>query len=124
MDSRVTNSSVPVRGRRQSGCPPRDRCTCPPGGITSDIFCTCEFFECLDPDDIFVSILGFDSDEECLAFVIDTTGSMSGEIDAAKEITLNFLRSEEEIGDAGCYVLVPFNDIGPDHSIVAEESKN
>ena len=124
MDSSVTSNPVPVRGRRQLVCPPCDRCTCPPGGITGDIICTCEFFKCLDPGDAFKSILGFDMDEECLAFVIDTTGSMSGEIDAAKEITLNFLRSEEEIGVLGCYVLVPFNDVGPDNATVAKESKN
>ena len=124
LDSSVTNSSVPVRGRRQLGCLPRDRCTCPPGGITGDIICPCEFFKCLDPDDVVKSILGFNTEEECLALAIDTTGSMSGEIDVAKEIILNFLKSEEEIGIAGCYVLVPFNDIGPDDAIVPEESKN
>ena len=117
VDSRVTISPVPVRGRID--CPQRDRCTCPPGGITGELFCPCQFFECLDPGDVFNLILGFNTDEECLAFAIDTTGSMRNEINAAREIILNFLRSEEEIGFLGCYVLVPFNDVG-----LPEESKN
>ena len=125
VDSRVTISPVPVRGRRQSSdCLLPGPCTCPPGGITGELFCPCQFFKCLDPGDVFEPILGFDSDEECLAFAIDTTGSMRDQIGAAKEIILNFVRSEEEIGTLGCYVLVPFNDVGPNDAIVPEESKN
>ena len=122
VDSNVTASPVPIRGRRQlkkEYCPP-DPCTCPPDG---DILCPCEFFKCLDPDDVLKSILGFKNNQECLAFVIDTTGSMTNEIDAAREIILNFLRSEEEIGILGCYALVPFNDIGPDNATVADEKR-
>ena len=32
-------------------CPLRGNCTCPPGGISSNIICTCEFFVCLDVED-------------------------------------------------------------------------
>ena len=48
--------------------------------------------------------------KSALHFVIDTTGSMAGEIDAAKQIILNFLASEDNAGELQCYVLVPFND--------------
>ena len=127
VDSSVTTSPtpVPIRGRRSSmDCPLPGPCTCPPGGITGELFCPCQFFKCLDPGDVFEPILGFNTDLECLAFAVDTTGSMDEEIDAAREIVLNFLRSEEEIGDVGCYLLIPFNDVGPNDAIVAEESKN
>ena len=124
VDSRVTTSPVPVRGRRDlEGNSTCDNCTCP-CNLTCELFCPCQFFRCLDPNDIFESIFKFNSDQECLAFVIDTTGSMYREINATKEIILNFTKSEEEIGFFGCYVLVSFNDIGPDGAIVANMSKN
>ena len=44
----------------------------------------------------------------CLAFAVDTTGSMGEEIEAAKEIIRNLSRSEED--SPVCYVLQPFND--------------
>ena len=62
--------------------------------------------------------------EQWLAFVIDTTGRMWEEIESAKRIILDFLRSEEEIGVYGCYMLVPLNDVGPNHEIVHEQSKS
>ena len=79
----------------------------------------CEFFACLQAksnEDIkkLGPVFGFASgtarDDECLAFVVDTTGSMSSEIDAAKQIILNFIASEDNAGELQCYVLVPFND--------------
>ena len=59
----------------------RDECECPKGGIENGtFFCTCEFFECLDPGDYLKPIFGFvninPKGDQCLAFVIDTTGSM------------------------------------------------
>jgi len=109
---------------RRSTCPPRDQCHCPPGGILSELSCPCEFFDCLDQGNILRDLIfGFNVGDECLIFVIDTTGSMGQEINLAKRIVLDFIRIEEEIGPYGCYVLVPFNDIGPNHLIVAEESK-
>ena len=79
----------------------------------------CEFFACLQAksnEDIkkLGPVFGFASatarDDECLAFVVDTTGSMSSEIDAAKQIILNFIASEDNAGELQCYELVPFND--------------
>ena len=48
---------------------------------------------------------------------------MGPEISAAKDIILNFLRSEQDIGIDGCYLMVEFNDVGPDNEIVPEDSK-
>jgi len=37
-----------------------EECTCPPGGIDGDcIFCSCEFFRCLDPEDVLKPVFGF-----------------------------------------------------------------
>ena len=78
-----------TRKRRQIEVPclnkTRDECECPEGGIEiGEFFCACEFFECLDPGDHLKPIFGFadfNADgEQCLAFVIDTTGSMGSEI--------------------------------------------
>ena len=106
-------ASMMWRGKRQApGCPPGTSCTCPAGGLGS-VVCSCQFFRCLDPDDHLKPIFGFSPTlTQCLAFVIDTTGSMSSEIATARRIILEFLQSEEEIGILGCYLLVPFNDNG------------
>ena len=70
----------------------------------------CEFFACLDSDYDLPAIFGLDVIEgkPCLAFTVDTTGSMGEEIDAVKAVVRNFLASEED--GPGCYVLQPFND--------------
>ena len=101
------------RGKRQAPeCPPGTSCACPAGGL-SDVICSCQFFRCLDPDDHLKPIFGFSPTlTQCLAFVIDTTGSMSSEIATARRIIHEFLQSEEQIGILGCYILVPFNDKG------------
>ena len=109
------------RKRRDFLCPARedrDECVCPDSGIFGDdIVCVCEFFACLDPENDMKPILGlFDvavvdlNGFPCLAFVVDTTGSMGGEIEAVKVVIRNFLSSEED--DPICYVLQPFNDFG------------
>jgi len=89
-----------------------EECSCPSEGIDGDcIFCPCEFFRCLDPEDVLKPVLGFvEYDRQCLAFVVDTTGSMKEEIAATKAIIQSFIRSEEELNDTGCYILMPFND--------------
>ena len=84
---------------------------CPPKG---PIFCVCVFFACLDPEDDIKPILGIENVNvaegfPCLAFAVDTTGSMGDEIEAVKEVITNFLRSEED--GPLCYVLQPFNDL-------------
>ena len=105
----------PRRKRQGSECPTRDDCKCPTSGV-SGVNCVCEFFTCLDPDDDLRPILGlYDIDPgdlgfPCLALVVDTTGSMHEEIDAAKVVIRNFLSSGED--GPGCYILQPFNDYG------------
>ena len=49
--------------------------------------------------------------KHCLAFVIDTTGSMGSEIGHAQDVVRNFIQSEENDLTL-CYILVPFNDYG------------
>ena len=46
-----------------------EECTCPPGGIDGDcILCSCEFFRCLDPEDVLKPVFGFvEYDIQCLA---------------------------------------------------------
>ena len=100
------------RKRRESmhDCP---NCTCPTNGKFGN--CVCEFFACLDPNDDLKPILGLYAIDPgyigfpCLALVVDTTGSMQNEIEAAKVVIRNFLSSEED--GPGCYVLQPFNDL-------------
>ena len=106
------------------------KCECPPGGINGTDwtkFESCNFYACLTDGQIYQRIFFtheyYEIDYQCLAFVIDTTGSMSEEVNTAKRVILDFIRSEQEIGVDGCYILVPFNDVGPDHEIVAEQSK-
>lgn len=94
-------------------CPPRGNCTCPPDGINSILTCSCEFFACLDPGDHLGPIFGISGGmQRCLAFIVDTTGSKGAEIDVVRTIILDFLRSEEDLNELRCYVLVPFNDNG------------
>ena len=92
-------------------------CCCPepavPGGPET-LLCVCEFFACLDPEDDFQPILGIadvitDDRYACLAFAVDTTGSMGAEIRAVQDLLRDFLSSEED--GPKCYVLQPFNDL-------------
>ena len=122
LNTREENVGESVCRRRQAN---NDKCkdvTCSKDALdegldkVGSIF---EFFACLQsksrenigqlgPVFGFASVIG--SDDEHLAFVIDITGSMAGEIEAAKQIILNFLASEDNAGELQCYVLVPFND--------------
>ena len=77
-----------------------ENCTCPPGGLNGGyIFCPCEFFRCLDPNNTFLPILGFVAGmyTQCLAFVVDTTASMKEETAAAKEIIQSFIKRDNSI---------------------------
>jgi len=48
-----------------------------------------------------------------LAFAVDTTGSMAGEIQATKDQTINIINSTRNTADQPLvYVLSPFNDPG------------
>jgi hypothetical protein len=118
------NSDESSRKRRASN---DGVCECPPDGLDSNFtFCDfCDFYACFTGNVIKDIFFGsrFDVDFQCLAFVIDTTSSMIEEINTAKDIILNFVQSEQDIGDDGCYILVEFNDVGPDHEIVPEDSK-
>ncbi len=114
-----------TRSKRQSD--EVENCECPLGGI-QNISSACEFYKCLNFSRL-KSIFGFDQGAEdiffpCLAFVVDTTGSMSEEIDAVKRIILEFVHAEKEFATSeGCYMLVPFNDVGPDKANVPDESE-
>ncbi len=120
LHDRLSASEEQVRERRQtSQCMERKDCTCPSGGITTSIVCPCEFFACLDEDDKIKSLFTDINPFQCLAFVIDTTGSMKDEIKLATEVVKDFLRSVE---DEGCYLLVPFNDDGSGPGL-SDESK-
>ena len=99
----LSASAKQGRKRRQSSCASSDS-TCPSGGISPDITCPYEYFACLDEDDMIKSIFTDVNPFRCLAFVIDTTGSMKDEIRLATEVVKDFMRSEE---DEGCYLLVP-----------------
>lgn len=109
----IRSASNPELGRkrRQTDCEGmvHQDCKCPPDGISNKIVCPCEFFACLDKGDQIKSIFLDFNPFRCLAFVIDTTGSMKDEINLATEVVKDFIRSEE---DEGCYLLVPFNDDG------------
>ena len=61
--------------------------------------------------------------KHCLAFVIDTTGSMSSEIRHAQDVVRNFIQSEEN-GLTLCYILVPFNDYGYRNTAEFTKSKS
>jgi hypothetical protein len=88
---------------------PEDNCTCPDGGIKSTaLLCSCQFFACLDEGRNLMPVFEGFSGLECLAFVVDTSGSMKDEIDATLQVIKDFMASEE----LGCYILVPFNDNG------------
>ena len=119
LNRRAGESDVGARRKRQSSCKDKDR-TCSEdvkreglGKVQS----VCEFFACLQAT-LFTSkiepVFGFeaanDTEDECLAFVIDTTGSMGPVIEAAKQIILSFLASEDNANELQCYILVPFND--------------
>ena len=94
-----------------------------------------KLYECLDPKDlscVFDIDIEQDCDDlemiqgdiskyakNCLAFVVDTTGSMSEEIVAARQVITSFIQSEENILTL-CYILVPFNDFG---NMSIEDSK-
>ena len=94
-----------------------------------------KLYECLDPDDlscVFDIDIEQDCDDlemldgeiftyakNCLAFVVDTTGSMSAEIAATRQVITSFIQSEENILTL-CYILVPFNDFG---NMSIEDSK-
>ena len=103
------------RRKRDSHCP---ECKCPQKhGVVlwGEVICMCEFFSCMDPESDLKPMLGmFNIRDElpCLALVVDTTGSMRNEIEAAKEVIYNFLGSERD--EPGCYALLPFNDLSND----------
>ena len=119
LNDQLAVSEQQGRKRRRSHCPEPENCACPPEGITNAITCPCEFFRCLDEGDrlrpLFLDFVSL----SCLAFVIDTTGSMKDEINLAIQVIKDFLGSEE---GGGCYLLVPFNDDGTGPGL--ESSKN
>ncbi len=90
-------------------------CPCPSVEVCESIQCSCQFFRCLDPEDDYKPLFGFERKrKQSLGMVVDTTGSMVDEIEAAKEVMTNLIAREEDV-DIYYYVLTPFNDYGEDH---------
>ena len=107
-DHRESQRSLQRRAALEYDCP-EENCTCPKGGINStELLCSCQFFACLDEGRNLMPVFEGFTGLECLAFVVDTTGSMKDEIDATLQVIKDFVASEE----LGCYLLVPFNDDG------------
>ena len=105
----LSASESQSRQRRHTHCPERQNCSCPAGGISEDMLCPCEFFDCLDKGDQLKPLFLNFRYLHCLAFVIDTTGSMKDEIHLVTQVIKDFISSEE---DNICYFIVPFNDNG------------
>ena len=89
-----------------------EHCTCQ----ACPIFSVDYFFICLDPENL-KPILGMiesmqNGASPCLALVVDTTGSMSTEIESARYVIHKFLASEKQ--QLLCYLLVPFTDLSND----------
>lgn len=99
-----------IQRRDVEDCPfSKNDCSCPLDGINStELLCSCQFFACLDEGRTLMPIFEGFVGLECLAFVLDTTGSMKDEIDVTLQVIKDFIASEE----LGCYLLVPFNDKG------------
>ena len=99
-------------GGRKKRQDPVEMCVCPVSGLYGgEIFEPCQFFKCLDDDfsSFGRSLFGFViEDFNCLAFVVDTTGSMGNEIEETRRLMKSFISSEED--DPACYVVTPFND--------------
>ena len=122
LNTREDNAGVGARRRRQTNNEKCENTMCSQDALDEGldkVVTVCEFFACLQAksrEDIkqIGPVFGFASaigrDDECLAFIVDTTGSMGAEINAAKQIILNFIASEDNAGELQCYVLVPFND--------------
>ena len=97
--------------RQDTPCPDSTtRCTCP-----TVVRCYCEFFACIDRGDTLKPVLGIHLLETgvgnpCLGFVVDTTSSMTAEIESAKTVVKQYIIMSEEAGPQ-CYVLQPFNDL-------------
>ena len=100
----IKDHDKPSRKRRDL-----EDCSCPKDGITShELLYPCQFFNCLDGGRNLSHVFDGFEGYECLAFVLDTTGSMKDEIEATIQVIKDLVGSEEN----GCYVLVPFNDDG------------
>ena len=98
-----SNTRFKRRAARESVLP--TICECP-----DEVSTPCEFFACLTVEEVEV-LLEFgntDYGEPCIAFLIDTTGSMREEIESAKNVILQFLKAQRN--STTCYMLVPFND--------------
>ena len=98
-------STKASRRKRQTPVSPRE---CPPGGIFDPSISVDEFFACLGND--IPPVFGFTNTSfPCLAFVVDTTGSMRHEIEAVQNLIQSFLSSEKD--EPACYAITPFNDV-------------
>ena len=89
------------------------------------------FYECISSDDLepIFGLGPFGRDEQgrrvhetkrCVGFVVDTTGSMAGEINEARNNIKKFIQSEQDL--PACYVLIEFNDF--EHSADPADRKH
>ena len=90
-------------------------------GFKTDLQLINEFFDMLSRHpDIIGSLFGLSNNDPfsnilpTLAFVVDDTGSMSGEIASVKQLIFSFISVERT--NAIAYILTTFNDPGIQHS--------
>ena len=111
----IKNEVHSSRMKRQDPCA---GVVCPSAGFDA-VVDVCEFFACLDKDiedrygTRLAAVFGFVIDFDhfpCLAFVVDTTGSMGEEIRAVQNLIMAFVSSEQD--EPACYIITPFNDYG------------
>ena len=100
--------------------------TCPDYNCNEVVTEPCHFFRCLHTLEIeYITGFGnvFSPDpsnliEPCIGFVVDTTGSMGSEIEAARNVILQFMEAQAD--STVCYMLVPFNDYVDYHRLYTE----
>lgn len=87
-------------------------CVCPENNNITE---PCHFFACLTVSETkFICGFGNDiSEEPCIGFLVDTSGSMREEIAAARRVILQFMKSQAN--SSVCYLLVSFNDFDDYH---------
>ena len=113
------NSYGPSAGRKRKKKDTHCLVTCPcPLEDFVKVDCPCGFFACLLKYFNTArgkSVFGFSTFDDdgfrCLGFVLDTSGSMTNELEAVKKLTSFFVAKEQD--EPACYVITPFNNFGP-----------
>lgn len=97
--------------------------SCPDFDCNETVTKPCHFFRCLLMLEVqyiagFGNVFTSDSSFPCIGFVVDTTGSMGAEIEAARNVILEFMSAQAD--STVCYILVPFNDYVDYHHLYTE----